>query len=123
MRAAVLGSPIQHSKSPQLHLAAYRALGLRDWSYERIECSAEQLPGLVEGLGPDWVGLSVTMPGKVAALGFADELGQIAPGRRAALIAVRVPRDVSDVEEYLVGGIAPDQVTWLEDPESDTATR
>jgi cytosine/adenosine deaminase-related metal-dependent hydrolase len=57
------------------------------------------------------------------ALGFADELGQIAPGRRAALIAVRVPRDVSDVEEYLVGGIAPDQVTWLEDPESDTATR
>jgi cytosine/adenosine deaminase-related metal-dependent hydrolase len=57
------------------------------------------------------------------ALGFADELGQIAPGRRAALIAVRVPRDVSDVEEYLVGGIVPDQVTWLEEHESDTATR
>ena len=49
------------------------------------------------------------------ALGFADELGQITPGRRAALIAVRVPQDVSDVEEYLVGGIVPDQVTWLED--------
>lgn len=49
------------------------------------------------------------------ALGFADELGQIAPGRRAALIGVRVPQDVSDVEEYLVGGIAPDQVTWLDD--------
>ncbi|WP_454196778.1 shikimate dehydrogenase [Nocardia sp. Marseille-Q1738] len=71
-KAAVLGKPIAHSRSPQLHLAAYRALGL-NWSYERIECSAEQLPGLVDGLGPEWVGLSVTMPGKEAALAYADQ--------------------------------------------------
>ncbi|WP_411157802.1 shikimate dehydrogenase [Nocardia otitidiscaviarum] len=71
-RAAVLGSPISHSRSPQLHLAAYRALGL-DWTYERVECTAEQLPGFVDGLGPEWVGLSVTMPGKVAALDYATE--------------------------------------------------
>lgn len=71
-RAAVLGSPIAHSRSPQLHLAAYRALGL-DWTYERVECTAEQLPGFVDGLGPEWVGLSVTMPGKVAALAYATE--------------------------------------------------
>ncbi|MFB7875044.1 shikimate dehydrogenase [Nocardia sp. NPDC056064] len=70
-KAAVLGKPIAHSRSPQLHLAAYRALGL-DWSYERVECTAEQLPGLVDGLGPEWVGLSVTMPGKEAALAHAD---------------------------------------------------
>ncbi|MEV0358939.1 shikimate dehydrogenase [Nocardia sp. NPDC050697] len=69
-RAAVLGSPIAHSRSPQLHLAAYRALGL-DWSYERIECDAAALPGLVAGLGPEWAGLSVTMPGKEAALAVA----------------------------------------------------
>lgn len=72
-KAAVLGSPIAHSKSPQLHLAAYRALGLTDWTYERIECTADQLPSLVGGLGPEWVGLSVTMPNKFAALRFADE--------------------------------------------------
>ncbi|WP_159919306.1 MULTISPECIES: shikimate dehydrogenase [Nocardia] len=71
-KAAVLGKPIAHSRSPQLHLAAYRALGL-NWTYERIECSAEQLPGLVDGLGPEWVGLSVTMPGKEAALAYANE--------------------------------------------------
>ncbi|WP_063126504.1 shikimate dehydrogenase [Nocardia fusca] len=70
-RAAVLGSPIIHSKSPQLHLAAYRALGL-DWTYERIECTADRLPGLVAGLGPEWAGLSVTMPGKEAALAYAQ---------------------------------------------------
>jgi len=72
-RAAVLGSPIAHSRSPQLHLAAYRALGLADWTYERIECTADQLAPLVSGLGPEWVGLSVTMPGKFAARRFADE--------------------------------------------------
>jgi shikimate dehydrogenase len=72
-RAAVLGSPIEHSKSPQLHLAAYRALGLRDWTYERIECSADELPRVVSHFSPDWVGVSVTMPGKFAALRFADD--------------------------------------------------
>ncbi|MEZ0049667.1 shikimate dehydrogenase [Mycobacterium sp. MAA66] len=72
-KAAVLGSPIAHSRSPQLHLAAYRALGLTDWTYERIECTEDQLPSLVAGLGPDWVGVSVTMPGKFAALRFATE--------------------------------------------------
>jgi shikimate-5-dehydrogenase len=68
----VLGRPIAHSRSPELHLAAYRALGLRDWTYERIECGADELPGVVGGFGPEWVGVSVTMPGKFAALRFAD---------------------------------------------------
>ncbi|MFN8070897.1 MAG: shikimate dehydrogenase [Mycobacterium sp.] len=72
-RAAVLGSPVAHSRSPQLHLAAYRALGLDDWTYDRIECTEDQLPSLVSGFGPEWVGVSVTMPGKFAALRFADE--------------------------------------------------
>lgn len=69
----MLGSPIAHSRSPQLHLAAYRALGLDDWTYERIECTAEQLPRVVTSFGPEWVGVSVTMPGKFAALALSDE--------------------------------------------------
>ena len=48
-----------------------------------------------------------------AALGFDDEFGSIAPGRRADLIGVRIPSDVGDVEEYLLGGITPDRVTRL----------
>jgi shikimate dehydrogenase len=72
-KAAVLGSPIAHSRSPQLHLAAYRALGLNGWTYDRIECTADELPGLVAGFGPEWVGVSVTMPGKFTALRSADE--------------------------------------------------
>jgi cytosine/adenosine deaminase-related metal-dependent hydrolase len=49
------------------------------------------------------------------ALGFSGELGVIAPGHRAELIAVRLPAGVEDVEEYLVGGIQPASISWLQD--------
>jgi len=91
-KAAVLGSPIAHSRSPQLHLAAYRALGLADWTYERIECGADELPGVVGGFGPDWVGVSVTMPGKFAALRFADERTDRAELVGSANTLLRTPR-------------------------------
>ena len=47
------------------------------------------------------------------ALGFGDEFGTIEAGKRAALIAVRVPEGVNDVEEYLVSGIGPESIRWL----------
>ncbi|WP_216206016.1 shikimate dehydrogenase [Amycolatopsis aidingensis] len=87
--AAVLGKPVRHSLSPVLHGAAYRALGLAGWSYQRIEVDAEGLPGLVSGLGAEWVGLSVTMPGKRAALEFATEATPRARAVGAANTLVR----------------------------------
>ena len=91
-KAAVLGSPVAHSRSPQLHLAAYHALGLDDWTYERIECTADELPSLVRGLGPEWVGLSVTMPGKFAALEVADQRTRRAQMVGSANTLVRTER-------------------------------
>jgi shikimate dehydrogenase len=87
----VLGSPIAHSRSPQLHLAAYRALGLDGWTYDRIECTANELAGVVGGFGPEWVGVSVTMPGKFAALRFADERTERAELVGSANTLVRTP--------------------------------
>jgi shikimate dehydrogenase len=84
MRAAVLGSPIAHSLSPVLHLAAYRALGLADWDYEKHECTEPKLAGFVAGLGPEWAGLSLTMPLKRVALEVADELSPLAAATGAA---------------------------------------
>jgi len=55
---------------------------------------------------------SATLTG-AGALGFGDQFGSIEPGKRAALIAVRVPEGVSDVEEYLVSGIQPSAIQWL----------
>lgn len=69
--AAVIGSPVAHSLSPVLHNAAFSALGLSDWAYTRVECAADGVPSLVAGLDSSWVGLSVTMPNKRAALAVA----------------------------------------------------
>lgn len=76
-RLAVLGSPIGHSRSPELHRAAYGALGL-DWSYEAVEMTEDALPDFIAGLGPEWRGLSLTMPLKKAVLPLLTETDRIA---------------------------------------------
>ena len=80
---AVLGSPIAHSLSPALHRAAYAHLGL-DWDYGRHEVVADELAGFVAGCGPDWRGLSMTMPLKEAALdaGRGRRAGPAGRGRQ-----------------------------------------
>ncbi len=77
-RAAVLGSPVAHSLSPALHQAAYAALGLEDWTYDRFEVDEGGLAPFVEGLDESWRGLSLTMPLKVAAFAVADEVSGLA---------------------------------------------
>ncbi|NEB05233.1 shikimate dehydrogenase [Streptomyces sp. SID13726] len=77
-RAAVLGKPIAHSLSPVLHRAAYEELGLTDWSYDRFELDEPALAGFVEGLGPEWAGLSLTMPLKRAVIPLLDEISETA---------------------------------------------
>ncbi len=84
MRAAVLGRPVGHSLSPVLHTAAYAALGLADWSYTAVDCGEAELPGLLAGLGPDWAGLSLTMPLKRAALAAAHSVHPLAEAVGAA---------------------------------------
>ena len=90
-RAAVLGSPIGHSLSPVLHEAAYRALGLAHWSYEAHEVQAQALRGFVAALGPEWAGLSLTMPLKEAAFEVAGEVSDVAREVGAINTLVRRP--------------------------------
>lgn len=68
---AVWGSPVAHSRSPQLHLAAYGALGL-PWTYVRREVDAKGFDGALAGLGGEWRGLSLTMPLKERAFAAAS---------------------------------------------------
>ncbi|MCX4524840.1 MULTISPECIES: shikimate dehydrogenase [unclassified Streptomyces] len=78
IRAAVLGSPIEHSLSPVLHRAAYQELGLVDWSYDRFEIDEAALPDFVAGLGAEWAGLSLTMPLKRAIIPLLDGISDTA---------------------------------------------
>lgn len=76
-QAAVLGSPIAHSLSPVLHRAAYAELGL-DWQYSAIEVDEESLADFWASRDDSWVGLSLTMPLKVAVMGLLDEITPLA---------------------------------------------
>ncbi|HEU4666333.1 MAG TPA: shikimate dehydrogenase [Arthrobacter sp.] len=79
LRAAVLGHPISHSKSPALHLAAYGRLGI-GISYTAIDVTEQLLPSLMRQVRdqPGWRGLSVTMPLKTAMVGQVDEVRGVA---------------------------------------------
>ncbi|MGV9283473.1 shikimate dehydrogenase [Streptomyces sp. NPDC003730] len=77
-RAAVLGSPIAHSLSPVLHRAAYAELGLAQWTYDRFDVDEAALPGFFQQLGPEWAGLSLTMPLKRAVIPLLDSISETA---------------------------------------------
>lgn len=70
---AVLGSPIAHSKSPAIHAAAYRELGL-DWHYSRVRVGEDGLRPFLAGRDTSWRGLSLTMPLKDEARRLAVSL-------------------------------------------------
>jgi shikimate dehydrogenase len=89
LRFAVIGSPVGHSKSPAMHTAAYRALGMPH-TYERLETSAEELADRVEALRRgDFAGLNVTVPHKAKVLKLVDEVHASAKATGAANTLVR----------------------------------
>lgn len=100
--AAVLGRPVDHSLSPVLHGAAYRALGLQGWTYDRIDCDETMLPALVDASPDGRIGYSVTMPGKFAALEYATTVSDRARIVGSANTLVRRPdgwfADCTDVD-------------------------
>jgi shikimate dehydrogenase len=104
-RAAVLGSPIEHSLSPILHEAAYQALDLHGWHYDKIECDEAGLPSLVDSMGPEWAGLSLTMPLKRVALTVADEVSPLAKAVGAANTLVFTPAGGRRADNTDVGGV------------------
>jgi shikimate dehydrogenase len=90
-RFAVCGKPIGHSLSPVIHSAGFAAAGLLTWSYGTIECAESEFPAVVAGLGPQWAGLSVTMPLKAVALAIASSATPSATAVGAANTLTRRP--------------------------------
>ena len=69
----------------------------------------QELRRIAPGVTPAALLRSATLAG-AEALGFGATHGALAPGRRAAMIAVAVPPGTADVEQYLVSGIEPGKV-------------
>ena len=83
-RYAVIGNPIAHSKSPQIHAAFARQTG-QDIEYTRLLAPPDGFHGTVESFrAAGNKGANVTVPFKLAAFDLADEVSQRAKDAQAA---------------------------------------
>jgi shikimate dehydrogenase len=79
-RVGVIGWPIEHSLSPAMHNAAFAALGMTDWLYDKMAIPPDVLgPSIQEIRNHGYVGINVTVPFKESVMRFvpADPLAQM----------------------------------------------
>jgi shikimate dehydrogenase len=119
MRVALLGHPVDHSRSPDMHNAAFRAVGL-DWRYEAVAVPPERFEEVLGELpGQGFVGANVTIPHKLRALRAADSATAVAEAVGAAntlqFEGGRVLADNTDVGGFLdaVGERVPGGVAGM----------
>lgn len=74
----VIGDPVSHTLSPAMHNAAMAGLGL-DFIYLAFHVKSAELGAAIQGMKALSIrGLNVTIPHKVAAVQFMDELDPLA---------------------------------------------
>ncbi len=71
---AIIGNPVKHSLSPQIHSYIYKQLGLPH-SYKKIQLSTVQLKKfIIRCKKNDFQGFNVTIPYKVKIIPFLDKI-------------------------------------------------
>ncbi|HLH14338.1 MAG TPA: shikimate dehydrogenase [Solirubrobacteraceae bacterium] len=70
----MLGWPVAHSRSPQMHNAAFAALGMSGWRYQRLPVPPALFAQTTRALGhAGLLGANVTIPHKQEALALATD--------------------------------------------------
>jgi shikimate dehydrogenase len=114
---AVLGDPIEHSRSPAIHTAALDHLGI-EGSYVAIRAGSSELSDAVQDLRDGELdGLNITMPLKADAAAMADKLTAEA-ARSGSVNTLRA-------REGMVEGMSSDVIasrTALDDPRFTAGT-
>lgn len=114
-RLEVWGDPIAHSRSPQLHAAAYEVLGL-DWSYGRRQVPEASFAGELATLDASWRGLSLTMPLKgiaFAAAATRDRAADLTGAVNTLLLGAGGPRGFNTDVGGIVRALADDEVAAI----------
>lgn len=99
-RYALVGHPVEHSRSPLIHQLFAHQLG-HTMSYELIDASGDEFETAVRGFqAAGGRGMNVTVPHKEAAYELADELGDDAASAHAvntlSFVDTRVRGDNTD---------------------------
>jgi shikimate dehydrogenase len=68
-RVGVIGYPVEHSLSPKMHMAAFAALGMVDWQYDKMAIPLDVLGHSIKELrNHGFIGINVTVPHKEAVM-------------------------------------------------------
>ena len=113
----VIGDPIRHSRSPAMHNAAFRALGL-PYAYVAFRVAAREVGAAVRAVRAlDLAGLNVTIPHKQAVIAHLDALAPAAAACGAVnTIVHRDGRLIGDNTD--AAGLARDLATLGVSPRS-----
>lgn len=96
----LIGHPVEHSFSPPMHNAAFRALGM-DYAYVAFDVRPEDLKSAIEGADALNVkGFNVTIPHKVNVMEYLNELDEV-----AELIGAVNTIDFKNLKGYNTDGI------------------
>ncbi|WP_339327391.1 shikimate dehydrogenase [Microbacterium ureisolvens] len=111
-RLEVWGDPIAHSRSPQLHAAAYEVLGL-DWRYGRRRVDERSFASELAALDDTHRGLSLTMPLKAVAFAAAasrDRRAELTGAVNTYLLDPEGPRGFNTDVGGIVRALADDGI-------------
>jgi shikimate dehydrogenase len=85
----LIGWPVEHSRSPAMHNAAFEALGL-DWRYVLLPTLPDHLESVINRIrSGDLSGANVTIPHKQAVMRYLDEIDSAALAAGAVNTIVR----------------------------------
>lgn len=83
-KVGLIGWPADYSISPPMHNAAFKDLGLDDWSYDLMATSPNELKSRVQTLAErGYVGANVTVPHKQSIIPLLDTVVLSARGANA----------------------------------------
>ena len=96
----LIGNPVEHSFSPQMHNAAFKALNL-DYTYVAFDVNPADLKTAINGAKSlNIKGFNVTIPHKINVMKYLDKLDDI-----AKLIGAVNTIDFKDLKGYNTDGI------------------
>jgi len=96
----LIGHPVEHSFSPPMHNAAFKALNM-DWAYVAFDVNPSNLNSAIEGARSLSIkGFNVTIPHKIEVMKYLDEIDEV-----AGLIGAVNTIDFKNMKGYNTDGI------------------
>jgi shikimate dehydrogenase len=112
----VIGNPIKHSLSPDIHNLGYKALGIdNDFKYEARRVKSEDIGNFIEQAKTGNIrGVSLTMPHKELVLPFLDSIDPIAESIGAVNTIVQENGILRGYNTDWIGAVKPlERITGL----------